>query len=108
MREGLYKVEFKTPLGTGAGLMVLVGGRLWGGDPMIAYVGTYVLSGDQFTAEVRTYKHSIVPGMSPVFGRDDVHLSLRGTSSGDTAQMTGTAREAPGLGFLARMMKLPD
>lgn len=108
MREGLYRVEFKTPLGQGAGLVVLAGGKLWGGDPMIAYVGTYAENGAQLTAEVRTYKHSVVPGMTPVFGRDEVHLTLRGNSSGDTAQMTGTAREAPGVGFLARLIKLPD
>lgn len=108
MREGLYKVEFRTPFGNGEGLVVLVGGKLWGGDPMIGYVGTYTEEGKQFTAEVRTFKHSTVPGMVPVFGQDRVHISLRGTSDNGTAQMTGSAREAPGVGFLARLIRLDE
>jgi len=66
----LYKVEFGTPLGSGTGVVVIEGGKLRGGDSSMYYVGSFAISGDQISASVATNRHTSVPGVQPVFGRD--------------------------------------
>lgn len=103
MKNGLYAAEFKTPMGAGFGVVTLLNGQLTGGDSSMYYIGTYSLSGDKFTAEVKTGKHHHVPGINSVFGKDVVNIKLSGTVHGDTMQATGTAPEAPGISFSATL-----
>jgi hypothetical protein len=100
MRDGLYKVAFQTAAGSGAGVAVLESGTIRGGDSMMFYTGTFSEAGSQFTARVLSKKHSNVPGMGSVFGRDEVNISL------NTATVHGTAVEAPGVTFLATLALL--
>jgi hypothetical protein len=46
--------------------------------------------------------------MASVFGIDRVNITLKGTANGDSAKMTGTAREAPGVSFQATLTKIAD
>ena len=108
MRNGLYKVEFQTPLGSGSGVVVLHDGRIRGGDSIIYYVGTYTENGNQFSAEVRTDSYAKVPGMTSVFGMDKVNIKLQGASNGDTAALMGKANEVPNVGFQAKLSRLCD
>ena len=110
MRDGLYKVQFQVPGDVGTGVVVLEGGKLRGGDSSIYYIGTYTRDGDQFTAQVATNAHTKVPGVRSVsvFGVDKVNITLNGTVNGDSAQMTGTAREAPGVAFQALLTRIAD
>lgn len=107
MKNGLYKVEFHTQLGSGSGIVFLQDGKLHGGDSSLYYVGDYSL-GEDFTAQVETNLHSKMFGMSSVFGIDNAHIKLTGKQKGDTAELTGTAREAPGVSFKALLKKLKD
>jgi hypothetical protein len=104
--NGFYSVAFQTPAGAGTGVVFLQDGILRGGDTMIYYVGDYQLNGDTFSGEVTTNAHAKPPGMVSVFGRDNVHISLKGTFSGDDATLTGTAKEVPGVQFSARLKKI--
>jgi hypothetical protein len=106
MQDGLYKVEFQTPLGAGAGVIVLEDGKIRGGDSSMYYVGDFTQSGQSFTARVEGRKHTNTPGMQSVFGVDHTHIKLSGTSSGDTAIVQGKADEAPNVPFQARLTKL--
>lgn len=108
MRDGLYKVQFETRLGAGAGVVFLQAGRLRGGDSSNIYVGTYSENGKLFTAQVRTDRHSNFPGLLPVFGVNPAHITLTGTSSGDSAEMTGAATESPGIAFQATLTRIGD
>lgn len=108
MKDGLYKVHFKTPAGQGAGVVILTGGKLRGGDSSIYYSGNYAIAGDQFTAQVATDAHTKFPGIASVFGVDRVTISLTGKVAGDSAQMSGTAPEAPGLSFQATLTRISD
>jgi hypothetical protein len=118
MRDGLYKVAFQTQLGAGAGVVVLQGGKLKGGDSRIYYTGSYTETGDQFTAQVATELHTDTPGFGSIFGRDHANISLRGTTKGDSAEMTGTAAEqelslhqtrlAPGVSFQVVLTRIAD
>ncbi len=108
MRDGLYRVQFHTQLGTGAGVVFLQNGKLWGGDSTIYYVGAYLESDGQFTARVATNKHTDVPGMGSAFAVDRAHITLAGTINGDSAEMTGTAAEAPNVSFRATLTRIAD
>jgi hypothetical protein len=108
MQNGLYKVEFQTPLGAGAGVVFLQNGKLHGGDSAMFYVGNVSEQGDNLTAEVEGKLHTKVPGMSSVFGVDHTHINLQGKSSGNTASLTGRAKEAPTVSFQAKLTKISD
>lgn len=108
MRDGLYKVDFQTPLGAGAGVVHLQGGRVWGGDAGLYYVGTYAIAGSQFNADVVTDRHTNYPDIVSVFGKDRVHIRLKGTWTGDTAHAAGSAPEAPGIAFQAVLTRIAD
>src|SRR5580700_7465704 len=105
MKEGLYQINFKTPGGgPGAGVIVLENGTIRGGDSMLFYRGTFSESGDKFTAHVVTGKHTTIPGMNSVFGRDIVTITLSGTTSADSkAIIKGSAKEVPNVSFDATL-----
>jgi hypothetical protein len=105
-REGLYRAAFQTPLGAGAGIVYASGGKMWGGDSAIYYVGTYSDAGGQFTASVTTGRHT--PGLGSVFGIDRVHIDLRGSVESDTVTLQGRAIEAPNVAFQVILTKISD
>jgi hypothetical protein len=106
MKEGLYSVRFQTPMGAGAGVVFLQGGKLRGGDSAMWYTGQYTDSAGRFTASVAVARHSA--GMPSVFGVDRVSISLAGTSTETSAQTNGSAPQAPGVSFSANLSWLSD
>ncbi|MHB8382989.1 MAG: hypothetical protein ACYDC3_11720 [Candidatus Binataceae bacterium] len=108
MKDGLYRVHFETQLGAGSGVVVLQAGKLRGGDSRTFYVGTYSENGSQFAAQVVTDKHSDTSGIFSVFGVDRAHITLTGTTSGDSTKMSGTATERPGIRFGATLTRISD
>jgi len=101
--DGFYVAQFKTPKGSGAGVLTLANGKLRGGDSAIMYSGTYLQDGDKFTAHVSTKRHT--QGMPSVFGVDAVSLTLTGKSSDVTASCTGAAA---GVTFQADLHRVSD
>jgi T3SS negative regulator,GrlR len=108
MRDGFYKVEFQTPMGLGTGVVFLQDGKMRGGDAALFYIGTFKQNESEFTADVTTDRHTQYPGIVSVFGKDRVHISLKGTSTHDSAVMQGTAIEAPGVKFSAKLSRIGD
>jgi hypothetical protein len=103
LTDGFYIVQFRTPKGTGAGVLTLADGKLRGGDSAIMYTGSYSQEGDKFTAQVSTKRHT--QGMPSVFGVDSVTLTLAGKSSDSAASCTGTAA---GITFQADLHRASD
>jgi hypothetical protein len=101
--DGFYVVQFRTPRGSGAGVMTLANGKLRGGDSVIMYTGSYSQDGDKFTARVSTRRHT--PGEPTVFGVDAVTIDLTGKSSDGAASCTGTAA---GITFQADLHRVSD
>ncbi len=101
--NGFYVVHFKTPRGSGAGVLMLTDGQLRGGDSSIMYTGTYSQDGDKFTADVSTRRHTA--GMPSVFGVDAITIHLAGKSSGTSASCTGSAA---GVTFQADLNRISD
>jgi len=108
MENGLYKVEFQTQLGSGAGVVFLQNGKIRGGDSAMFYVGSVSEQGDDLTAEVEGNLHTNMPGTRSVFGFDKTHIKLKGKGAGRSATFTGTSKEAPNVSFQAKLTKLSD
>ena len=108
MENGLYKVEFRTPLGAGAGVVFLQNGRIHGGNSAMFYTGSMFEQGNDLTAQVEGNIHTQMAGMQSVFGVNHTHISLKGTGNGKTASFTGTAKEVPNVSFQAKLTKISD
>jgi hypothetical protein len=108
MEEGLYKVTFQTPLGQGTGVVVLRGGQVSGGDSLMYYTGSYTLTDGQIDAQLLTDTHSNTPGMGSVLGVPKARLRLTGKFSGQSAQLSGSSPDAPGISFQALLDRLAD
>lgn len=108
MQNGLYKASFSTPFGSGDGVVYMRDGQLWGGDSMMFYRGTYTVSGNKLSAEVKSEVHSKTPGMVSVFGADRVAITAVGAHTGTQATLSGTAPQAPGVTLLVKLNKLTD
>jgi T3SS negative regulator,GrlR len=106
MLNGLYKVEFQTPLGAGAGVVVVQDGKIQGGDSTMYYTGNVTENGQDFSAQVESRVHTPVSGIRSVFGVNHAHIKLVGKINGDTAVAQGSAAEAPGLIFQAQFSKI--
>jgi hypothetical protein len=103
--NGSYSAWFRTRLGEGTGIVVLIDGKLTGGDTVSDYAGTYLLEGDKFTATVAVRRRT--QGLS-VFGINHVDLTVTGKSSPTMASCTGTAKQAPGLVLEATLIRIAD
>jgi hypothetical protein len=77
-----------------------------GGDTVLAYTGSYIVDGDEFTASIVTERHTL--GQPSVFGIDDVNLTLTGKSTPTTASCTGTAKQALDLAFEATLVRMEE
>lgn len=97
LRDGKYAAWFRTPRGQGTGLVELVDGRISGRDSFFTYGGSYQLDQQRFTAVLTVKRHA--EGNPSVFGPDEVEVDLTGLCSGAMATCSGTAREAPEVGF---------
>lgn len=105
-RDGTYAAFFRTARGEGMGTVHFADGALWGSDSIVAYSGSYDMDGERFTASLTTRRHTA--GHATVFGIDELHLKLAGTSNGKIATCSGVADEAPGMLFEATLILIQD
>ncbi|MBR0687412.1 hypothetical protein JQ594_15885 [Bradyrhizobium manausense] len=97
LRDGKYAAWFRTARGQGTGLVELVDGQITGRDTFFTYGGSYQVNQQRFTAVLTVKRHT--EGNPSVFGPDEVEVDLSGVCSGAMATCSGTAREAPEVGF---------
>jgi hypothetical protein len=106
--NGLYKLAVETPTGTDYGVAYLQDGRLRGGDSGMAYVGSYKVRGDEFTAELSITQHRHVPGVVSALGYNDVQVQLEGTVDKSCVQLRGSCRDLASIRFNARLTCVAD
>jgi hypothetical protein len=107
LQNGKYSVWYRTPRGEGMGTVTLHNGRVFGGDLMLGYSGSFEEDGDQFKANVSTWRHTA--GEPSVFGLDEVDIFLKGKSTaGITASCSGFAKQLPDLSFEATLIRIAD
>lgn len=87
----------------GSGVVVILDGTLKGGDSLMYYVGTFKETENQFTADFYARKHTDRTDIRSVFGLDEVHLTVQGTSTDTSVDVTGTAAEVPEVQFQAQL-----
>jgi hypothetical protein len=97
LKHGKYAAWFRTPSKQGTGVAHLLDGSLTGGDSILSYSGTYQVSGDEFTAILKTTRHT--KGHETIFGADNLTLLLKGKVFGRIATFIGTAGEFPDTPF---------
>ncbi len=106
MREGLYEIKFKTPMGEGRGLVTLQNGQVLGGDAIIIYSGTFTVEGDRFLAYVSTSRYATEPGFSSVLGRDNARIDIAGAVQGELITGQGQSPDAPGLAVHVHLRRI--
>ena len=81
MLEAVWSVKFRTQNDSGAGVVVLDSGKVYGGDSQYLYVGNYRAKNDPpiVEATILVRKYNTIPGFASVFGAlDKFTLSLSG------------------------------
>ncbi len=108
MRNGLYSVEFHTIHGTGCGVVYAVDGKIRGGNSGFAFIGSYSGVDNDIVVKVSTQRHNQDPNFKPLFGIDQVTLTLKGAMISDIIELEGNAMQLPGVNFRAMLTRLCD
>lgn len=85
--EGFWTVQFIGVQGWGSGVVVHIGGHVFGGDSVVMFKGTYDQQGNAVTE--RIHVRQIAPDLMNVMGRNDYDLDLSGILDGDTLKLAG-------------------
>ena len=85
--EGFYTVQFIGAQGWGTGVVVYIGGHVFGGDSAMMFTGTYDRQGNAVT--VQLHAKQIAPGLMNTMGRNEFDLDLSGVVDGDKVKLAG-------------------
>lgn len=107
--NGLYSARIRALDGVDAGLsgvMLLMNGRILGGDAFFYYLGSYSSAGGRWKGEIVNQEHTPAKGENPVFGGYEVGIGFSGTCSKDSAELEGIALAGKRSLRLAATLKL--
>jgi hypothetical protein len=92
--DGLYTFRIDmsgAKQGHATGVVVLLGGRIMGGDSFFYYTGSYSFSRGKWRGEMIVNQHTEAVGLNLVFGGREVGCGFTGTYSEGAADIDGTA-----------------
>ena len=92
--NGLYSIHIRTLDGIDGGLsgvMLLMDGRILGGDAFFYYLGSYTSAGGRWKGEIVNQEHTPAKGENPVFGGHEVGIGFSGTCSAHGAELEAIA-----------------
>jgi hypothetical protein len=92
--NGLYSIHLRTLDGIDGGLsgvMLLIDGRILGGDAFFYYLGSYASADGRWKGEILNQEHTPAKGENPVFGGHEVGIGFSGTCSEQGADLEATA-----------------
>lgn len=95
-------------MATGTGVVYATAGKLRSGNSALTFIGNYVDKDDGVQVKVSTQRHNPDPAFRPLFGTDNITLTLRGTENGDMIDFEGTALQLPGVAFTAILTRIGD
>jgi hypothetical protein len=107
--NGLYSIHIRALDGVDAGLsgvMLLMNGRILGGDAFFYYLGSYSSSDGRWKGEIVNQEHTPAKGENPVFGGHEVGIGFAGTCDGDGAELEAIALAGKRSLRLAATLKL--
>jgi hypothetical protein len=104
MLEGLWIVQYVGLQGSGGGVVVLVNGKVLGGDTGYTYIGTYAVENNVLTGRIRV--SNFLPEIPNVLGvKGDFDLDLKAPVSNAVIQGTMSLVGQPGAGIAVKMTK---
>ncbi|MET3838364.1 hypothetical protein [Bradyrhizobium sp. OAE829] len=92
--NGLYSIHIRALDGVDAGLsgvMLLMNGRILGGDAFFYYLGSYSSADGRWKGEILNQEHTPAKGENLVFGGYEVGIGFSGTCDGEGAELEGIA-----------------
>jgi len=92
--NGLYSIHIRALDGIDGGLsgvMLLIDGRILGGDAFFYYLGSYSAADGRWKGEILNQEHTPAVGEIPVFGGHEVGIGFSGTCHGEGAELEGIA-----------------
>ncbi len=92
--NGLYSIQTEmTEGGRGhaTGVIVLLDGKIAGGDSYFYYTGSYSATNGKWRGELTTNQHTKSAGVLPLFGGREVTCGFTGTYSAEAAEANGMA-----------------
>lgn len=104
MRNGLYRSWFKGPHSEGCSAIILLNGRVISSDPGHTYIGYYTVSGGIFVADVHAKRHTQLTLPAAMADLDHFDIHCEGPATAETALLTCTMPEAPGISVEIRML----
>jgi hypothetical protein len=107
--NGLYGMSLRALDGVDAGLsgvMLLIDGRILGGDAFFYYLGSYSSADGRWKGEMLNQEHTPAKGENPVFGGYEVGIGFSGTCTEDSGELEGVALAGKRSLRLAASLKL--
>ncbi|WP_249165173.1 GrlR family regulatory protein [Bradyrhizobium sp. AUGA SZCCT0431] len=92
--NGLYSIlteMMEGGRGHASGVIVLLDGRIVGGDSHFYYTGSYTADRGKWRGELTTTQHTKSAGLLPLFGGREVTTGFSGTYAADNAEVQGAA-----------------
>jgi len=92
--NGLYSIHIRTLDGVDGGLsgvMLLIDGRILGGDAFFYYLGAYSSADGRWKGEILNQEHTPATGEIPVFGGHEVGIGFAGACRDDGADLEAIA-----------------
>ena len=92
--NGLYSIHTRMLDGIeggNTGVVVLLDGRIRGGDAFFDYIGTYTSANGRWKGELVNHEHTASQGERPVFGGREVGIGFSGTYTDEGAAAEATA-----------------
>src|SRR2546423_353463 len=92
--NGLYSIHIRTLDGIDGGLsgvMLLIDGRILGGDAFFYYLGSYSSQNGRWKGEIINQEHTPAKGENPVFGGHEVGIGFSGTCHERGAELAAIA-----------------
>jgi hypothetical protein len=107
--NGLYSIHIRTLDGIDGGLsgvMLLLDGRILGGDAFFYYLGTYTSANGRWKGQILNQEHTPSKGENSVFGGHEVGIGFSGTCNQEGALIEATALAGKRSLRLAATLKL--
>ncbi|PSO31424.1 hypothetical protein C7G41_15325 [Bradyrhizobium sp. MOS002] len=86
--------------------MLLMDGRILGGDAFFYYLGSYSSADGRWKGEILNQEHTPAKGENPVFGGYEVGIGFSGTCTADSGELEGIALAGKRSLRLAASLKL--
>ena len=107
MRDGLYRVQFETQLGSGSGYAALHNGTVCGGDRGMIYSGRFEVDGDLLSVTVAVEQRPDRK-LPTLFGAGHAVISMCGRATPHSAELSGVSADVPDMLFQAHLTHIPD